>query len=109
MSGNIKKTVPNSSIGVDMEQSSIKNNNIIIPKKNKNINSLETISMTELLDNTYPPRMPIINEFLYSGTYLFVGAPKVGKSFFGYLAIMSVLVLNYGILRYIKVMFCILH
>lgn len=82
MSGNIKKTVPNSSIGVDMEQSSIKNNNIIIPKKNQNINSLETISMTELLDNTYPPRTPIINEFLYSGTYLFVGAPKVGKSFF---------------------------
>lgn len=82
MSGNIKKTVPNSSIGVDMEQSSIKNNNIIIPKKNQNINSLETISMTELLDNTYLPRTPIINEFLYGGTYLFVGAPKVGKSFF---------------------------
>ena len=30
----------------------------------------------------YPPRRPIVNDLLYSGTYLFVGAPKVGKSFF---------------------------
>lgn len=30
----------------------------------------------------YPPRKPIVNDLLYSGTYLFVGAPKVGKSFF---------------------------
>ena len=29
-----------------------------------------------------PPRKPIVNDLLYSGTYLFVGAPKVGKSFF---------------------------
>ena len=30
----------------------------------------------------YPPRTPVVDGFLYGGTYLFVGAPKVGKSFF---------------------------
>src|SRR5699024_42275 len=39
-------------------------------------------SMTELYDTVYPPRTPIVDGFLYGGTYLFVGAPKVGKSFF---------------------------
>ena len=43
---------------------------------------LQTISMTELYDTVYPPRTPIVEGFLYGGTYLFVGAPKVGKSFF---------------------------
>ena len=38
--------------------------------------------MTELYDTTYPPRTRIIDGILYGGTYLFVGAPKVGKSFF---------------------------
>ena len=38
--------------------------------------------MTELYDNVYPPRTPVVDGFLYGGTYLFVGAPKVGKSFF---------------------------
>ena len=40
------------------------------------------VSMTELYDTVYPPRTPIVDGFLYGGTYLFVGAPKVGKSFF---------------------------
>lgn len=43
---------------------------------------LHTVSMTELYDTVYPPKMPIVDGFLYGGTYLFVGAPKVGKSFF---------------------------
>lgn len=77
-----KKTAPSSSTPIDMEQSSIKNNINIISKENQNINSLKTISMSELLDNIYLPRTPIIKNFLYAGTYLFVGAPKVGKSFF---------------------------
>ena len=38
--------------------------------------------MTELYDTLYPPRSPVVDGFLYGGTYLFVGAPKVGKSFF---------------------------
>lgn len=38
--------------------------------------------MTELYDTVYAPRTPIISDLLYPGTYLFAGAPKVGKSFF---------------------------
>lgn len=51
----------------------------------KNMNNpyyLPTKSMTNLYDEVYPPKLPIVENFLYSGTYLFVGAPKVGKSFF---------------------------
>ena len=61
MTDNRKTTVPGASVGADAVQSS---------------------SMTELYDTVYPPRRPIVNDLLYSGTYLFVGAPKVGKSFF---------------------------
>ena len=43
---------------------------------------LRAIPMTELYDTLYPPRAPVVDDFLYGGTYLFVGAPKVGKSFF---------------------------
>lgn len=39
-------------------------------------------SMTNLYDEVYQPKIPVIENLLYSGTYLFVGAPKVGKSFF---------------------------
>lgn len=77
-----KKTVPISSTPIDEEQTLIKTNKQIISENNKNINILNTISMSELLDNVYTPRTPIIDNFLYTGTYLFVGAPKVGKSFF---------------------------
>lgn len=42
----------------------------------------ETISMEELYDTVYPPKVPIVDGLIYNGTYLFVGAPKVGKSFF---------------------------
>lgn len=38
--------------------------------------------MTELYDMTFPPRTPVIEGLLLCGTYLFVGSPKVGKSFF---------------------------
>lgn len=43
---------------------------------------LETISMSELYEKTYRPNPPLIDGFLYQGVYLFVGAPKLGKSFF---------------------------
>ena len=43
---------------------------------------LPTITMNELYENVYAGRPPVIDGLLYSGTYLFVGAPKVGKSFF---------------------------
>ncbi len=76
-----KKTAPNSSTAIDAEQPSVKNNINIIPSNDTNSNILNIISMTELFDSIYPPRIPIIDNFLYAGIYLFVGAPKVGKSF----------------------------
>lgn len=42
---------------------------------------LKTVSMTELYDTVYQSRPPLIDGLLYPGTYLFVGAPKLGKSF----------------------------
>ena len=42
---------------------------------------LPTVSMQNLYETVYPSRTPIIDGLLYAGTYLFVGAPKVGKSF----------------------------
>lgn len=48
----------------------------------QNKDELQTVSMTELYDTVYPPKIPIVDGLIYAGTYLFVGAPKVGKSFF---------------------------
>ena len=44
-------------------------------------NALNTISMAELYENTYPSKPPVMDGLLQAGTYLFAGAPKVGKSF----------------------------
>lgn len=94
-----KVAVPNPSVGADGEQPLDKNNNQIIPntKPQNNLQAtesvekcpvnagqggLETISMDELYDTIYPPKIPIVDGLIYNGTYLFVGAPKVGKSFF---------------------------
>ncbi|MCM1167471.1 MAG: helicase RepA family protein [Ruminococcus sp.] len=46
-----------------------------------NQENLNTISMDELYENVYGSRPPLIDGLLYPGTYLFVGAPKLGKSF----------------------------
>ena len=43
---------------------------------------LKAVSMTELLDSVYQSKPPLVDGLLCRGTYLFVGAPKVGKSFF---------------------------
>lgn len=95
MTGKIKTTASDSSVGADGKQPLSKTNMEIIAdsKQQSNLKAtkspeksglagLETISMTELYDTVYPPRTPIVDGFLYGGTYLFVGAPKVGKSFF---------------------------
>lgn len=96
MTGKIKTTAPVSSVGADGEQPDTKKSTKIITNPQKQINlqaaessvksgqsgSLHTVSMTELYDTIYPARTPIVDNFLYGGTYLFVGAPKVGKSFF---------------------------
>ena len=98
-----KMTAPISSVGADVEQSSsnkLTNQSIAdLPGKGnlqatnntenaaksankKNLDDLETVSMMELYDTAYPPKLPIIDGLLYNGTYLFVGSPKIGKSFF---------------------------
>lgn len=46
------------------------------------MNGLEVLSMTELYESSFEPRMPVVDGLLNSGTYIFAGAPKVGKSFF---------------------------
>lgn len=53
----------------------------VCPEKSGQDN-LETISMTELYDTIYPPKIPVIENLLYNGMYFFAGAPKIGKSFF---------------------------
>ena len=42
---------------------------------------LETITMEELYDTIYPPKAAVVDKLIYNGTYLFVGAPKIEKSF----------------------------
>ena len=97
MTGKRKTTASVSSVGADGKQPNIKKDTEIIANETAQINlqatnnckspeksgcSLQTVSMTELYDTLYPPRTPVVDGFLYGGTYLFVGAPKVGKSFF---------------------------
>ena len=98
-----KMTAPIASVGADVEQplQNFKTNQSIadLPGKGnlqatnnaentaksankKNPDDLETVSMMELYDTAYPPKLPIIDGLLYNGTYLFVGSPKIGKSFF---------------------------
>ncbi len=62
--------------------------------KNKKDNSLNTYpeckessalnptTLTELFQNVYESKRPIIKQLLYPGVYIFAGSPKVGKSFF---------------------------
>lgn len=88
-----KVTVPVSSVGADRKQPPTKSYNKSIAdlpgqgnlqstNNNPNNDNLQVISMTELYDTAYPPKLPVIDGLLYNGTYLFVGAPKIGKSFF---------------------------
>ena len=42
---------------------------------------LPSLSMNELYEKVYPGKPPVVKGLLYPGVYLFVGAPKVGKSF----------------------------
>ena len=91
----MKTTAPVSSVGADGVQPNVKNHNEIIANSQEQINQqaiknpeksgdggLHIMSMPELYDTVFVPRVPIVDGFLYGGTYLFVGAPKVGKSFF---------------------------
>ncbi len=80
-------TVPSEPIGVGSEQPLHKNTNTIISETencktsdSKNLR-LSTISMKGLYDHIFTKNSPIIEGLVYTGTYLFVGAPKLGKSF----------------------------
>lgn len=67
------------------------------------LDGLDMVSMTELYETIYPPKIPVVDGFLYGGTYLFVGAPKVGKSFFmgqlAYHVAMGIPLWNYPVRR----------
>ena len=96
-----KRTVPVPSVGADGEQPISEMTTTSITEDGSENNPLEknyeemlwqmqrlsdpaylpTVSMNELYENVYQSRPPIIDGLLYPGTYLFAGAPKVGKSF----------------------------
>ena len=83
---NEKATAPVPAVGAAGEQSIINKTTDSIAENSRERNlrkgSLDTVSMTDLYDIAYPPKSVIIENLLYAGTYLFVGAPKIGKSFF---------------------------
>jgi len=89
MTDNKKAAASVPSVGADGKQPLSKTNNKSIAdlpikgnlQATKN-NDLQAISMAELYDTAYPPKLPVVDGLLYNGTYLFVGAPKIGKSFF---------------------------
>ncbi len=98
---NKKGAVPNPSVGAEGEQPLYETTNQSITENLCEINApeqilaerlrqvqrmndpayLHTVSMNELYENVYQSRPPVIDGLLYAGTYLFAGAPKVGKSF----------------------------
>ena len=97
-----EKTALATSVGADERQSIQTYNTDIITTGNTEINHpdenfdeiyrqfqrmndpayLHTVSMNDLYETVFISRPPVIDGLLYSGTYLFAGAPKVGKSFF---------------------------
>ncbi|MBQ8296812.1 MAG: hypothetical protein IJX77_03415 [Ruminococcus sp.] len=87
-------TTPVAPVGAGAEQSSQNQSTSIIPEINEDFNTsddffqqimnpyyLKTVSMNELYETVFQSRPPIIDGLLYPGVYLFVGAPKLGKSF----------------------------
>ena len=92
-----RMTALNTSVGADDGRSLTKCTKDSITDENAEIKSFEemqrelrqlydpsylkTVSMTELFDSVYQSKPPIVDGLLYRGTYLFVGAPKLGKSF----------------------------
>lgn len=88
-----KVTALDTSVGADVEQSPTNNSATIIADmpatgnlqatENGTENKLlQVVSMDVLFDTAYPPKVPVVEGLINAGTYLFVGAPKVGKSFF---------------------------
>ena len=96
-----KMTAQGSSVGADDGQSITQNSKTTIPdpdgKNNPPEDDLEeffqpfswmmdpddlhTVTLDELMDHVFEGRSAVIENLLYTGTYILAGAPKIGKSF----------------------------
>ena len=96
-----KMTAPDSSVGADDGQSISKKSKTTIPDPDGKNNPLEddleeffqplswmmgpddlhTVTLDELMDHVFEGRSAVIENLLYTGTYILAGAPKIGKSF----------------------------
>ena len=97
MANKKEMATPNVSVSTDTEQPIQKCTDHSISDYDENINSFEemqremlrqldpsylkTVSMATLYDTVFDIQPPLIDGLLQRGTYLFVGSPKVGKSF----------------------------
>lgn len=93
-----ENAAPNASVGADAGQQFSNKYDNNIPdtgvESNENFDELRkkvrrmqdpaylpTVTMTELYDTVYESKPPVIDGLIQSGTYIFAGAPKIGKSF----------------------------
>ena len=93
-----ENAAPNASVGADAGQQFSNKYDNNIPdagaESNENFDELKkklrrmqdpaylpTVTMTELYDTVYESKPPVIDGLIQSGTYIFAGAPKIGKSF----------------------------
>lgn len=96
-----KMTAQVSSVGADDGQSISQNSKTTIPDPDGKNNPLEddleeffqplfwmmgpddlhTVTLDELMDHVFEGRSAVIENLLYTGTYILAGAPKIGKSF----------------------------
>ncbi len=92
-----KETAPIPSVGADGEQSLANECTHSITENQQNFNAVDeemlkfqqamepdfifASTLSQLLDQTIPPKKSVMDGFLHSGTYIFAGAPKIGKSF----------------------------
>ena len=93
-----ENAAPNASVGADAGQQFLNKYDNNIPdagaESNENFDELKkklrrmqdpaylpTVTMTELYDTVYESKPPVIDGLFQNGTYIFAGAPKVGKSF----------------------------
>lgn len=88
MSEHEETAVRNPPVGADGEQPLYNETNRSIAEGSTKSNDdfwdpgyLPTFTMTELYDQVFLSRPPIIGGLLYAGTYLLAGASKIGKSF----------------------------
>ena len=97
-----RNAAPNPSVGADVGQQFVnEHSNTIADRPAESIENFEqewkkareffrrvndpaylpTVTMEQLYDTVYEGRPPVIDGLFQNGTYIFAGAPKVGKSF----------------------------